>query len=237
MAERHDSLPDEMDELELLFRSRGKWTGLSTQTEESSTNEFLIELLVLRRQGDLDIGYSVIPRAGMPDCRASGLTGYDWRMASFAQMRKGKDDLIEQMWAGFHYLQGRFPDAELEVSRHAPFFYIAREASFAITAGDLSVERTLKEVAYTPFRQLGVVAQYGTWSRDNANPGGGSLDLAVLSFSETGIEVLRETFERRRQRFAEKLGEARDGRSNGVASPEAAEYLQGLLGRLKGKGP
>jgi hypothetical protein len=226
-------LPDEMDELQLLFSSRGRWHGLSPQTEEESTAQCLIELLALRRQGDFEVLYTTIPRVPFSSEMPKGVSGYEWRMRSLAYRRPGSTELAECMWSGYSYLQGLYPGEELEVSRQAPHLYMHQASEAAITAGDLPVERTLKDVANLPLRTLGVVSSPGTWCReahaDRVGNPAARWDLALLTFSTEAVWTLQSMFEARRQRFIEDLAKRRAGMTDTGVAQEAFELVQRLI--------
>jgi hypothetical protein len=229
-------LPDELDELQLLFSSRGRWHGLSPQTEEESTAQCLIELLALRRQGDLDVRYPTIPRVPFSSEMPKGVSGYEWRMRSLAYRRPGSAELSECMWSGYSYLQGLYPGEELEVSRQAPHLYMHQASGFAVTAGDLPVERTLKDVANLPLHTLGIVSAPRTWCRGPAaspEVACAPWDMALLTFSPEAIRALQEMFETRRQRLIEALEARRAGMTNTRAAEEASEFVQRLIGNRK----
>ena len=229
-------LPDELDEMHLLFHSRGQWHGLSPQTEEESTNQFLIELLTLRRESALNVQYLSIPRVAFSAAMPTSVGGYEWRMRSIAYRRPGHEDLAEHMWSAYAYLQGRFPGEALKVTTDAPHLYLASSGSVAVTAGDLAVERVLREVVYRPLETLGIVAAPGVWrtaKEGDANP---KCDLALLTFSPEAIFALRTVFEERRQRFIEKLEVSRAQMSNRNAPTDASEYVQELLKSMASKG-
>lgn len=236
MSERENQLPEEMDELQLLFSSRGRGHGLSPEDEQDSTSQWLIELLALRRTGALSLRYTTIPRVSLEPSMPNGLTGYEWQMRSVAYRRPGNAELSDLLWSGYSWLQGENPGTELMLSRQPPHLYHEPVEGLAITAGDLPVERVVKEVVALPLTTLGIVALAGTWCRKPIADPASFCDLVLLTFQPEAREALQESLEARRQRFIEKFQVSRSQLSASHPVQETSRYVEELLRNVARKG-
>jgi hypothetical protein len=226
-----------MDELQLLFSSRGRGHGLSPEAEEESTSRWLIELLALRRSGAFSLRYTTIPRVPLEPTMPTGLNGYEWQMRSVAYRRPASPELSDLLWSGFSWLQGEYPEPELKLSRQPPHLYLAPVEAVAVTAGDLLVERVVKEIVALPLTTLGIVAVAGTWCRNPAVADPANFcDLALLTFQQEARDTLQESLETRRQQFISKFQESRSQLSASHPAQETSRYVEELLRNVARKG-
>lgn len=236
MSEKENQLPEEMDELQLLFSSRGRGHGLFPEAEADSTSQWLIELLALRHAGTLSLRYTTIPRVPLGPSMPIGLNGYEWQMRSVAYRRPGSTELSDLLWSGYSWLQGENPGTELTLSRQPPHLYLEPTGGFAVTAGDLPVERVVKEVVALSLVTLGIVALAGTWCRNPVSDPANFCDLALLTFQPEAREALQEGLEARRQRFIEKFQKSRSQLSASHPVQETSRYVEELLRNVARKG-
>lgn len=236
MPEKEIQLPDAMDELQLLFSSRGRGHGLSPEVEEDSTSQWLLELLALRRAGAFTLRYTTIPRVPLGPNMPKGLTGYEWQMRSVAYRRPASSELSDLLWSGFSWLQGEYPETELTLSRQPPHLYLEPVEGSAVTAGDLLVERVVKEIVALSLATLGIVAVSGTWCRNPVADPTNFCDLALLTFQQEARDTLQESLEARRQRFISKFQESRSQLSASHPAQETSRYVEELLRNVARKG-
>ncbi|MGT2455460.1 hypothetical protein ACU4GI_20400 [Cupriavidus basilensis] len=80
-------------------------------------NDLLIELLILKRKGLVQITNLGFEEEVLPERRPAN--DVEERAWIASRMRPGNASMKDQMWAAFRILQRRLPGAKLEVAEHA----------------------------------------------------------------------------------------------------------------------
>jgi hypothetical protein len=210
-----------LQELHRIFNSRTYWGSGDVESEDSCGLGMLRILDGFRSEGELCLEFHTIELAKCPRPSWGPGDDYEWRMATFACERRGKQDLKDYMWSGYRYLQKSHSNEQLETTgRSLPFLYIASSAGRAVTAGNVGVATLLRSIVNNELASVSVVAAAGTWLNTDlhdlrqsdfkeflrrCDALQGLCDMATVTFSATVRDTLDAFFEQEDARSREAL--------------------------------
>lgn len=144
-------------EIYQFFSSREYW-GSKDAFSDTSELPILFLLAMLHRTNEAQLGYGIAKLVSF-EKYVLREDAYTTRMRAPASNRRGNHDLKDLTWSAYHYLQARYPGAELDAcGRVLPFAYLARTEREAATAGNIGVRQLMEWVCHNNVRTVSMLS-------------------------------------------------------------------------------